>query len=93
MILQLNPAIPVFSVPHQEEGWAHVIFEYGQEDYVYFLVALDGSGEIWVLPNTDLRFTKNFTQHRASINKEASSEYLKKGSNHIQPKSKEGEGK
>lgn len=91
MILQLDPPIPIFSVPHQEEGWAHLVFEYTQEDYIYFLIALDSTGEIWVLPNTDLRFTKNLTQHRPSINKEAISEYLKKGSNQIQPKSKEGE--
>lgn len=88
MILQLNPPIPIFSVPHQEEGWAYLVMEYSQEDYLYFLFSLDSTGELWVLPNTDLRVTKNFTQHRASINKEAFSEYLKMGARGIQPKGK-----
>lgn len=86
MILQLDPPLPIFSVPHQEEGWAYALLEYGMEDYVYLLFALDSTGEIWVLPNTDVRVTTNHTLHRGSINKEIFSQYLKRGAKGIQPK-------
>ena len=85
MILQLNPPIPIFSVPHQEKGYAHVILEYGLENYFYFIFSLDKTGEVWILPNTDIRFTTNIAAKRSSINKEPFSKYLQKGSSTIKP--------
>lgn len=85
MILQLSPPIPLFSIPHQEECYAHLVLEYGIEDYVYFVVALEKTGEIWVLPSSKLRASKNFTAGRPQINKEAYSVYIKHGSPDINP--------
>lgn len=85
MILQLNPPLPLYSIPHQEECYAYLVLEYGVEDYTYFLIALEKTGEIWVLPNTQVRASKNFTAGRPTINKEAYSAYLKHGSPEIVP--------
>lgn len=85
MILQLTPPIPFYSVPHQEECYAFLVLEYGLEDFVYFLVALAKTGELWLLPSRDLRASKSFTADRPHINKEAYSVYLKHGSPDITP--------
>lgn len=85
MIIQLSPPLPLYSVPHQEECYAYLMMEYGQEDYMYFLVALEKTGEIWVLPHKDLRASKNFTLDRPKINKEVFSQYLKRGDSTIHP--------
>lgn len=85
MILQLNPPLPLYSIPHQEECYAHLVLEYGIEDYVYFVVALEKTGEMWVLSNTQVRASKNFTAGRPIINKEQYSAYLKHGSPTIVP--------
>lgn len=92
MILQLNPPLPLFSIPHQEEGYAHFLLEYGIENYFYFIVALEKTGELWILSNRDVRATKNFTAERPSINKDGYSAYLKHGDSQIYPlnQSKEG---
>ncbi len=76
MILQLNPPLPLFSIPHQEEGYAYFVIEYTQENYLYFVVALDSTGEIWTLDNTQVRFCKNYTLQRDQINKNPLSQYL-----------------
>lgn len=88
MILQLTPPIPLFSVKHQEECYAYMVFEYGLEEYIYFLVGMEKTGEIWVLPSKDLRMTKSFTAGRPEINKDIYSAYLKHGSSLITPLAK-----
>jgi len=85
MILRLDPPIPFFCVPLQEECQAHILLEYGLETFVYFIVVMDKTGEVWLFPNRDLRGTKNFTLDRPSINKEPFSQYFKKGSSDLHP--------
>jgi hypothetical protein len=85
MILQIDPPFPVFSVPHQEEGYAHFLLEYGIESYFYFVVALEKTGELWILSNREVRATKNFNAERPSINTQPYSVYLKHGSPIITP--------
>lgn len=68
MILQLNPMIPVYSIPSQMEGYAFLVIDYSQEHDLLFVVALD-NGEIWTLSNRELRFCKNISMDRKSINK------------------------
>lgn len=68
MILQLNPMIPVYSVPHQMEGYAFLVINESQEHNLLFTVALD-NGEIWTLCNKDLRFCYNITMERKNPNK------------------------
>lgn len=77
--------MPLYSIPHQEECYAFVLLDYGLEDYVYFLIALEKTGELWVLPSKDLRASKSITAGRPQINKEAISSYLQRGDPNVHP--------
>lgn len=85
MILQLIPEVPLYSIDHQEECYAFLVIEYGVEDYLYFAVSMQKTGEIWVIPSSKLRAAKSFTAGRPEINKEEESIYLKHGSPIITP--------
>ena len=63
MILQLNPAIPMY---HKDKGnfLAHFLIDYGQESYVYFCGFVESTGEIWTFSNRELRAQKNVTLGR-----------------------------
>ena len=60
MLLQLNPSIPVFVVG-KGVGEALFIQDYSKEDHTIWGVALDDSGEVWWVPNPDIRLLKNYT--------------------------------
>ena len=76
MLLQLNPKIPVYIPEFDAEGYAFLVNETHEEDYLYFTVALD-NGEIWILDNRRVRFCVNRTKSRNKINKLNKSEYIK----------------
>jgi hypothetical protein len=64
MILQLNPMLPVF-VPHMNQsGCAFALIDYSQEHDVLWGIALDKDGEIWWLPNPQVRFGWNISMGR-----------------------------
>jgi hypothetical protein len=63
MILQLNPPLPVF-VSGRGTGLAHLVIDYGPESHLYWVVALDSGGELWMLPNPDVRLQVNQTLGR-----------------------------
>lgn len=62
MILQLNPTIPV-DTP-KGPGWAHFIFEHGDEHHIQWHVAIDATGEWWTFNNPDVRIQHNLTMGR-----------------------------
>lgn len=66
MILQLNPMIPVYSIPHKMEGYAFLVIDYSQEHDLLFSIALD-NGEIWTLSNKEIRFCKNVSLDRHAL--------------------------
>ena len=35
--------------------------DYGKEDNLIWIVALDSNGEVWCVPNYDIRFVPNFS--------------------------------
>lgn len=76
MIQRIDPPIPLYVVDKKCEGWAHWIIWMGIENYLYFVVALDPSGEIWTFPNTQVRFCVNYTADRPHINKDVMSQHL-----------------
>ena len=53
IILQLNPAIPVYHA-QRGEGYAILAIDYSQEHNLIFTVVFD-TGEIWSLPTNELR--------------------------------------
>lgn len=59
-LIQLNPSIPV-NVKDKGSGEAIFLLDYGKEDHVLWAVAMDDSGEVWWVPNPDIRLLKNYS--------------------------------
>jgi len=62
MMLQLQPPIPV-QTP-RGPGLALVLLDYSTEFHLYWVVGLDGSGEVWTFANPDIRLRSNPTMGR-----------------------------
>ena len=58
MITVLNPSIPVVVI---EQGTGECIgwIDYGPEHHLLWIVALDAGGEVWQVPNTQIRLCRN----------------------------------
>lgn len=63
MMLQLNPMIPIVRVSDNMESYAFLIIDYSQEHNLLFTCAMN-NGEIWTLPNQEIRFDKNLSLNR-----------------------------
>jgi len=63
MILQLNPTIPVW-VKDIGTGQAIGWMDYSSEHHLLWVIALDSNGEIWTIPNPQVRLQKNFSMGR-----------------------------
>lgn len=59
-ILQLKPSIPMLVVG-KGTGEAFMVLDYGKEDHLMWVIAMDDTGEIWTVPNPDVRFLENYT--------------------------------
>ena len=59
-ILQLNPSIPVFVV-NKGQGEAIGWLDYGKEDHLLWIVAMCDSGEVWTVPNPEIRLLNNYS--------------------------------
>jgi hypothetical protein len=67
MILQLDPPIPVVVVSKgNASGMAIGWIDYSQEHHLLWVVALDDGGEVWVVPNTDVRLQANWSLGRSA---------------------------
>lgn len=62
MLTQLNPPLPVDTV--KGKGYAFAVIDYGMEHHLLWVVALDAGGEIWTVPNPDVRMRQNWTMGR-----------------------------
>lgn len=62
-MLQLNPMIPIVRVSDNMESYAFLIIDYSQEHNLLFTCAMN-NGEIWTLPNQEIRFDKNLSLNR-----------------------------
>ena len=60
---QLDPTLPV-SVEGKGSGFAFAVIDYGQEHHLIWVVAIDGTGEIWSAPNPKVRMQSNWTMGR-----------------------------
>lgn len=61
-LLQLNPMLPV-SCP-KGNGYAFAMIDYSQEHDILFCIAIDGTGEIWIYKNSEVKFQKNISLGR-----------------------------
>ena len=62
MFTQLNPSIPMDTT--KGPGLALAVIDYGLEHNLLWVVALDDSGEIWCVPNGEVRAQKNWSAGR-----------------------------
>lgn len=68
MILQLNPALPLYVIPFDRcpggKGLAHLVIDDGIEFSLKWVVFLDESLECWTISNEFIRAQKNITWGR-----------------------------
>jgi hypothetical protein len=62
MFTQLNPPLPMKS--SKGDGYAIAVIDYGLEHNLLWVVALDDSGEVWCVPNKDVRMQSNWSAGR-----------------------------
>ena len=63
-MLQLNPTIPVIATSKDNmKGDALFVIDYGEQHSLIWIVALK-NGEIWCIPNEEIRMQKNWTMGR-----------------------------
>lgn len=68
-ILQLNPTIPMHCP--QGIGYAIAMIDYSQEHDILWIIAINETGEVWAVPNKDIRAIINISMGRnlATIDK------------------------
>lgn len=76
-MLQLEPMIPVYVPKFEMEGYAFLVTRHSQEHYLLLTIAMD-NGEIWELPNIEVRFCKNITMQRTKLNKNLDTQFRDK---------------
>lgn len=57
--LQLHPSYPV-ETP-KGRGRAIILIDYSEDHHLFWVVAMDESGECWMFANPDIRFQTNPT--------------------------------
>lgn len=62
MMIQLEPMLPV-RTPHGP-GYAFVLIDYGQEFDTLYKTIITATGEIWDLPQSQVRGVKNYSMGR-----------------------------
>lgn len=60
---QLNPPLPVLAL-EKGKGLAHAVIDYGPEHNLIWVTAIDETGEIWCVPNPQIRMPRNWTMGR-----------------------------
>jgi hypothetical protein len=66
LLLQLDPPLPVYIPARNQTGLAHLVIDYGPESHLIWVIATDAGGEIWSLPNPQVRLQTNFTMGRTA---------------------------
>ena len=62
MFTQLDPSIPMLT--SKGDGLAFAVIDYGMEHSLLWVVAMDDSGEIWCVPNAEVRAAPNWSAGR-----------------------------
>jgi hypothetical protein len=70
MMLQLNPPLPVNT--SKGRGLAHILIDYGCEQSLIWVTALE-NGQMWCVPNHELRAEANWTMGRPNPERKAES--------------------
>jgi len=62
-LTQLDPMLPVM-VNGKGSGYAMGIIDYSQEHSLLFVCIMDETGEIWTVPNAEVRAKVNYSMGR-----------------------------
>ena len=62
MLTRLEPPIPMNTV--KGEGYAFMVIDYGFENDLLWVVALNDTRGIWCVPNNEVRMQENWTAGR-----------------------------
>lgn len=80
MITQLNPSYPVIvTSKDNRSGEAIILIDRSPDHHLYWVVVFDDTGEIWTVPNPEVRLCNCWTterpprSHNHAISKETSS--------------------
>lgn len=64
-MLRLNPPLPVLvTSKNNETGNAIIVHDWSLEHEAHWVVVMDRTGEIWWVPNSEIRVGKNWTMGR-----------------------------
>lgn len=58
-MLQLNPPLPMLTP--KGKGYAHFVIDYSQEHDLIWVCFINGTGECWSFPNSQIRLEANMT--------------------------------
>lgn len=76
MNLQLNPQLPVVIKTKNGKNWvkgyAFMVIDYSQDHDLLFVVSLNSNGEIWIVPNDEIRMENNWSLKRRVKNAQKS---------------------
>lgn len=65
MMIRLEPSIPVIVLSKESRsGEAFMLWERSAEHHTYWGIIFDDTGEVWWVPNPEIRVTKNWTVER-----------------------------
>ena len=67
MYTELRQYLPVDTA--KGKGYAIAVIDYGQGHHLIWVVVLDDSGQIWCVPNPEVRAQTNWTMGRRSPEK------------------------
>lgn len=62
MLTQLNPPLPMET--SKGRGYALAVIDYGIEHSLLWVVGLDDTGEVWCVPNSEVRMQPNWSAGR-----------------------------
>ena len=62
MFTQLAPHLPLDTA--KGRGYAVGVIDYGMEHSLLWVVALDETGEVWCIPNSEVRMQANWSAGR-----------------------------
>jgi len=62
-LTQLDPPIPLHVVD-RGSGFAIAVIDYGQEFDLLWVVGMDDGGELWCVPNSQVRLQTNYSMGR-----------------------------
>lgn len=67
MLVQLNPQIPIWHEAYGE-GYALGWKDYSQDHHMLWICAFSETGEVWEIPNHEIRVQWNYSMERRKPN-------------------------